>query len=162
MILAAFQLTAARRRLRSPPLRLPSKSKCFNSQPPEGGCAFSPFSPMESAWFQLTAARRRLLCTIYAIIMTIIVSTHSRPKAAAEHARDVQPRHLVSTHSRPKAAALAIKQSKVSEGVSTHSRPKAAARHILMSHPLHLVSTHSRPKAAALCIKIREKSVNYQ
>ena len=38
---------------------------------------------------------------------------------------------LVSTHSRPKAAAIAFRSLYDRDGVSTHSRPKAAANQIL-------------------------------
>ena len=57
---------------------------------------------------------------------------------------------LVSTHSRPKAAArLRVVFGAVAD-VSTHSRPKAAARRALAaSADACRVSTHSRPKAAA-------------
>ena len=77
-----FQLTAARRRLvviiiptvyalgvsthsrpkaagclrRCPQIR----SGCFNSQPPEGGWAYTAYALVEPLLFQLTAARRRL------------------------------------------------------------------------------------------------------
>ena len=78
---------------------------------------------------------------------------------------------LVSTHSRPKAAAMGCLLGAGGSVVSTHSRPKAAAWRAL-SHQRNLrcfntqppeggckgakkhrcrveVSTHSRPKAAA-------------
>ena len=101
-----------------------------------------------------------------------VVSTHSRPKAAAyadflangisaefQHtaARRRLPesmlRHVrfenVSTHSRPKAAAITLLRNHRSVYVSTHSRPKAAA-FMPPKDPIKLcVSTHSRPKAAA-------------
>ena len=122
-----FQLTAARRRLprvdEVHPLRnqvsTHSRPKaaaasrplwhdvtlCFNSQPPEGGCAKK--RP------QIGRKNR--------------VSTHSRPKAAAKLA-GIQPLDdVVSTHSRPKAAARTGRVSALSFKVSTHSRPKAAA-----------------------------------
>ena len=81
--LDVFQLTAARRRLRragdgaahhflvsthSRPkaaalrrLRPPPRSSRFNSQPPEGGCVRWRLPLKMALWFQLTAARRRLL-----------------------------------------------------------------------------------------------------
>ena len=76
-----FQHTAARRRLRGVGCICKGKS-CFNTQPPEGGCAQAAIPDSVKT-----------------------VSTHSRPKAAAhlnvfEHAIE-----YVSTHSRPKAAA---------------------------------------------------------
>ena len=122
----------------------------FNTQPPEGGCV-----------------RHRV------ILLLGLVSTHSRPQAAAfanisdddiedmfQHtaARRRLPRwprkdfekFCVSTHSRPKAAAGAACLSLILSVVSTHSRPKAAA---LANRPSIvrslIVSTHSRPKAAA-------------
>ena len=98
--------------------------------------------------FQHTAARRRLACDNPKSPIRVIVSTHSRPKAAGFRLREggfvrscfnTQPPEggwsvgmysllfpFVSTHSRPKAAGLA--SAKAYEGmiVSTHSRPKAA------------------------------------
>ena len=35
-----------------------------------------------AAWFQHTAARRRLDDSVYQLLIETIVSTHSRPKAA--------------------------------------------------------------------------------
>ena len=80
---------------------------------------------------------------------------------------------MVSTHSRPKAAAVAEETKTRIEKVSTHSRPKAAAsdrirrlaiacsfQHTAARRRLRVrehrraleleVSTHSRPKAAAV------------
>ena len=144
-----FQHTAARRRLQ-------------NEQYSDG-----------VRWlFQHTAARRRLLLKLIYFYKDRLVSTHSRPKAAAIGATSVwtentgfntQPpeggchldkskpplSELVSTHSRPKAAAILSKANKSDEIVSTHSRPKAAALKLFESLQRYIVSTHSRPKAAA-------------
>ena len=76
-----FQHTAARRRLLRPPAVRPCRAG-FNTQPPEGGCAY-----------------------ITPNVCTDAVSTHSRPKAAAKCLRVPVNPELVSTHSRPKAAA---------------------------------------------------------
>ena len=57
-----------------------------------------------------------------------VVSTHSRPKAAAPIGFAVADEVDVSTHSRPKAAAKDYGIEGTFGGVSTHSRPKAAAR----------------------------------
>ena len=120
-----FQHTAARRRLASaarpvsmtpcfntqPPeggwggfRRLRGIWDCFNTQPPEGGwmarikAALDAFSfntqPPEGGWFLKTA-------TISAVL---IVSTHSRPKAAGSLYFIGFSAIFVSTHSRPKAA----------------------------------------------------------
>ena len=79
-----FQLTAARRRLASA-FEIIRHGFCFNSQPPEGGwarcmksvtaCACFNSQPPEGGW-SLTFASQ--------IIM--VVSTHSRPKAAGQAA----------------------------------------------------------------------------
>ena len=55
----------------------------FNSQPPEGGCACVKRVCSWAIVFQLTAARRRLLNKSLFAGKVTIVSTHSRPKAAA-------------------------------------------------------------------------------
>ena len=63
--------------------------KSFNTQPPEGGW-FAVRSYLNAqAWFQHTAARRRLerICKTKATTST--VSTHSRPKAAG-HQTELQ------------------------------------------------------------------------
>ena len=82
----------------------PLTGTCFNTQPPEGGwCPMSPVSgerysfntqPPEGGWpivytdgdivnqFQHTAARRRLVTAIGELGYSLLVSTHSRPKAA--------------------------------------------------------------------------------
>ena len=81
--LKEFQHTAARRRLPTI-VDYPHFRKCFNTQPPEGGCLLH--------WLR---GRGRFPG----------VSTHSRPKAAASAATVTGWGKKVSTHSRPKAAA---------------------------------------------------------
>ena len=98
-----FQHTAARRRLGRP--CVPGKSvTCFNTQPPEGGWPAKRHKndkiggfntqPPEGGWlhqlaelgddflFQHTAARRRLEAMTINTLAILLVSTHSRPKAA--------------------------------------------------------------------------------
>ena len=109
----AFQLTAARRRLRQlhqrrhdtrqrfnsqPPeggcnaSRTPTRNNlCFNSQPPEGGCEPSARTLRMRCKFQLTAARRRLHFHHLPRGFLALVSTHSRPKAAAPRPYSVLP-----------------------------------------------------------------------
>ena len=58
----------------------------------------------------------------------IVVSTHSRPKAAGFLMRVWVLLLMVSTHSRPKAAGAVSDLAKKVDKVSTHSRPKAAGR----------------------------------
>ena len=55
----------------------------FNSQPLEGGCSCRSSLVPVWAWFQLTAARRRLPTSLFSFGVFHIVSTHSRSKAAA-------------------------------------------------------------------------------
>ena len=122
--------------------------------------------------FQHTAARRRLLFKQSERVARWAVSTHSRPKAAAQLVGKILNGSVVSTHSRPKAAATVIVNVAIDNLVSTHSRPKAAAGHHKSSCRVGKsfntqppeggcamyinddvqymrVSTHSRPKAAA-------------
>ena len=83
--------------------------------------------------------------------MNYKVSTHSRPKAAADVYWVAYPSLGVSTHSRPKAAALwRTKSSNLCNGFNT--QPPEGGCYKLGIGGLHSqVSTHSRPKAAA-CI----------
>ena len=96
-----FQHTAARRRLDHDSAKQ-SRRQCFNTQPPEGG------------W----TGRLKLGSENH-------VSTHSRPKAAAQKLRrlesDFQFQHTAARR-RLLKAVFVLRLSKV----STHSRPKAA------------------------------------
>ena len=78
---------------------------CFNTQPPEGGCANCFFEREPVNTFQHTAARRRLPVALSDVYGKLKVSTHSRPKAAAHEPLQRRQYEDVSTHSRPKAAA---------------------------------------------------------
>ena len=78
--------------------------------------------------FQLTAARRRLATSRFAIVKCAGVSTHSRPKAAGVLSDQSVVKDVVSTHSRPKAAGSKEFEAIGSRMVSTHSRPKAAGQ----------------------------------
>ena len=97
----------------------------FNTQPPEGG------------WQPL---RKLALC--------LLVSTHSRLKAAGWHGFAVRLRSDVSTHSRLKAAGLAnvvIFRVKF----SFNTQPPEGGWPICWNWRMpHCVSTHSRLKAA--------------
>ena len=63
----------------------------------------------------------------FKVLTIFLVSTHSRPKAAAAFGNSLSNTSVVSTHSRPKAAAYPRKRRIRFRAVSTHSRPKAAA-----------------------------------
>ena len=56
---------------------------CFNTQPPEGGCSHLFYQSVTPKEFQHTAARRRLK-KAWLKNQREKVSTHSRPKAAAD------------------------------------------------------------------------------
>ena len=78
-----------------------------------------------------------------------MVSTHSRPKAAAWRCRCqlVSPR--VSTHSRPKAAASQTRAGGEMAGGFNTQPPEGGCSRIYHPKKAQHVSTHSRPKAAA-------------
>ena len=100
-----FQHTAARRRLLQI-LPRQHQSACFNTQPPEGGCAKS-----------------------RSIFFPLFVSTHSRPKAAAYLPRPVRPKSSRFNTQPPEGGCVAaVAKSYFGDAVSTHSRPKAAAK----------------------------------
>ena len=122
--------------------------------------------------FQHTAARRRLALPSEDNSTSVLVSTHSRPKAAGPDYDGATWVMIVSTHSRPKAAGIGgmtlkrglpfqhtaarrrlgpeITHAKAMTAVSTHSRPKAAGSRNLDVTIFVVVSTHSRPKAAGV------------
>ena len=145
---------------------------CFNTQPPEGGCAASHSAVSAQLRFQHTAARRRLRRRRRRRRCGVRVSTHSRPKAAARRLGGGLATGSVSTHSRPKAAATfwrfaARKTASFNTqppeggclpplgtpGVKPLFQHTAARRRLPVPGYAHLlmqrVSTHSRPKAAA-------------
>ena len=77
---------------------------CFNTQPPEGGWTSDSY-----------------------LIYHILVSTHSRPKAAG-NSRIVPYIHYISFNTQPPEGGWLVEDSEKAQGllVSTHSRPKAA------------------------------------
>ena len=103
---ALFQHTAARRRLVAGQRQAIQDQIGFNTQPPEGGWCFRRLQylkprlfqhtaarrrldnelgmPIPKSQFQHTAARRRLGPIDEALLDSLLVSTHSRPKAAGK------------------------------------------------------------------------------
>ena len=153
---------------------------CFNTQPPEGGWLYSRSDSLFCSLFQHTAARRRLVRGQGRAETFLIVSTHSRPKAAGMLQLGMSDSEIVvSTHSRPKAAGFVqfdkfdvwgSFNTQPPEGgwvifgavlsryvVSTHSRPKAAGSCCPTETPAFCVSTHSRPKAAGFGLVINSR-----
>ena len=138
----------------------------FNTQPPEGGCATQRHPRRCSCWFQHTAARRRLPLLTPGGAQMLVVSTHSRPKAAAKGGALQPLAGAVSTHSRPKAAASVtrgmMKCLRMFQHTAARRRLPAAATPAAAATQ---VSTHSRPKAAApICrlIGLRHACFNTQ
>ena len=149
--------------------------RCFNTQPPEGGCFkmylghFFPVKFQHTAarrrlhtnkfvsikkWkFQHTAARRRLPITFTVGAEGLMFQHTAARRRLQQISLKLTPDVAVSTHSRPKAAAVGRKHNLAMCIVSTHSRPKAAASTSYRFATSMNVSTHSRPKAAAPYIK---------
>ena len=143
-----FQLTAARRRLRLRHLpRLRSRGVSTHSR--SKAAAKEMQGHIRKGEFQLTAARRRLqpedAKAMIADLFQLTAARRRLPQAQSLRVSSL----MVSTHSRPKAAALALDGLGCPREVSTHSRPKAAALAQVRTGHRKRVSTHSRPKAAA-------------
>ena len=123
----------------------------FNTQPPEGGWGFKHFGfsfpccfntqPPEGGWPQ----NKPLLISLY-------VSTHSRPKAAGYKTQRQRNLFVCFNTQPPEGGWLLEVDFFVVVGlVSTHSRPKAAGTgRCGLEHGVFKVSTHSRPKAAGI------------
>ena len=62
---------------------------------------------------------------------------------------------MISTHSRAKAAGLMPIRRRLSNRISTHSRAKAAGAAIPEDAKTAIISTHSRAKAAGKQLKYR-------
>ena len=128
--------------------RPPSKQSRFNTQPPEGGCV--KMISLSSVFVCFNTQPPEGGCKSLAFYFTgRLVSTHSRPKAAAPlHFRKCCHKN-VSTHSRPKAAAIEM-DFKFRGEEFQHTAARRRLRYLsdVSAEPLK-VSTHSRPKAAA-------------
>ena len=103
-VVEVFQLTAARRRL---PKRCKdiSARESFNSQPPEGDCLAERGGGSVKGGFNSQPPEGGCVLHSIGVVIVHFVSTHSRPKAAAQGEEHVTACPQVSTHSRPKAAA---------------------------------------------------------
>ena len=83
-------------------------------------------------------------------ILGFLVSTHSRPKAAASGKSGKENKSNVSTHSRPKAAAVLYCRTTLGQKCFNTQPPEGGCG--VTDSPASVgttVSTHSRPKAAA-------------
>ena len=128
MYVPVFQHTAARRRLPYPPSGgTPLRGVSTHSRP-KAAALRQADGTWQEAPFQHTAARRRLLALLHLRhAARLFQHTAARRRLLIRRAQPKRP-PLVSTHSRPKAAAsLVAAVISVIGKVSTHSRPKAAA-----------------------------------
>ena len=146
-----FQHTAARRRLQKSSNRI-NPTRCFNTQPREGGC-------------HQTGARRRHTesfntqpreggCAKKIIIKLITCSFNTQPREGG-CAILSESGKLADLFQHTAARRRLHKKTKTcdnTEHVSTHSRAKAAANRRKLSDYQNKVSTHSRAKAAALSL----------
>ena len=98
-----FQHTAARRRLL---MGIWCITGCvgFNTQPPEGGWFFNFYCSVNLFSFQHTAARRRLYQYVHQQLYAQRFNTQP-PEGGCQINCQIKNNVLVSTHSRPKAAA---------------------------------------------------------
>ena len=78
----------------------------------------------------------------------MIVSTHSRPKAAGTSGCPLPSTHRSFNTQPPEGGWLDHDDGFIQVLVSTHSRPKAAGQRRCYAFGRRPVSTHSRPKAA--------------
>ena len=78
-----------------------------------------------------------------------IVSTHSRPKAAALKREAIKQSKQVSTHSRPKAADCRYGLLRRMDDCFNTQPPEGGWVFQSLNRMMFAVSTHSRPKAAA-------------
>ena len=101
----------------------------------------------EYAEFQHTAARRRLGCPRRRPRMRAGFNTQPPEDGWEIHGETLKAVE-VSTHSRPKTAGKPYKTVNAALYVSTHSRPKTAGTLFFDSAMTSPVSTHSRPKTA--------------
>ena len=122
---------------------------CFNTQPPEGGCLHRARAPHRARRFNTQPPEGGCLRQDVAALRALLVSTHSRPKAAACAWRASTPATSCFNTQPPEGGCRRTLVWSPKERVSTHSRPKAAARDDATAHLPVPVSTHSRPKAAA-------------
>ena len=99
--------------------------------------------------FQHTAARRRLHTFFHTFFIFFVVSTHSRPKAAAFFIHNF-PNIVKSFNTQPPEGGCAPNLSVVIAPACFNTQPPEGGCKVRFKFLIpFLVSTHSRPKAAA-------------
>ena len=158
-----FQHTAARRRLLYFPHIHRLGGDGFNTQPPEGGCVVNNYDVALVPKSVSTHSRPKAAANTYSLFDVYTgVSTHSRPKAAATMPCASSP-ILPFQHTAARRRLLALLCSLVVLTlVSTRSRAKAAALNDKIIRGCSTVSTHSRAKAAAVGIMMSKHGARFQ
>ena len=100
-----FQHTAARRRLQWSRVFWRCLLFCFNTQPREGGCLLMRRLPQVRQVFQHTAARRRLRASFLSVVLLLHRFNTQPREGGCVVAVKISLFVMVSTHSRAKAAA---------------------------------------------------------
>ena len=80
----------------------------FNTQPPEGGWLFFPSIVIMASMFQHTAARRRLVPSLYSRSPSFLFQHTAARRRLAASSEQRDSKNRVSTHSRPKAAGAGL------------------------------------------------------
>ena len=177
LLLRLFQHTAARRRLGTKRVWW-LRTRWFQHTAARRRLGSGHIGTGQKKMFQHTAARRRLASKSDKWRRVVLVSTHSRPKAAGLTRRSAKLicwfQHTAARRRLGNVNTNVIYLQRFNtqppEGgwgrrcvllgqqcaVSTHSRPKAAGLSHGQYHAVVSVSTHSRPKAAG---RLRCKSV---
>ena len=89
-----FQHTAARRRLRPKSSNYRFDYVSFNTQPPEGGCLSKwNWLPCQFVGFNTQPPEGGCFKNLKLLFLVLVVSTHSRPKAAALESLTIQTIH---------------------------------------------------------------------
>ena len=86
--------------------------------------------------------------------LDLVVSTHSRPKAAGLPLLLKSPLLYVSTHSRPKAAGFVSRLCIILSMCFNTQPPEGGWKIALNMAHEDYVSTHSRPKAAGFDVRL--------
>ena len=126
----------------------------FNTQPPEGGCRMLANHTKQQRKFQHTAARRRLRPHLLFYNCCTSVSTHSRPKAAANQVLNQALKTACFNTQPPEGGCRGREPCSGKKGGFNTQPPEGGCDHSSLRGAHFFVSTHSRPKAAALYVQL--------
>ena len=121
-----------------------------HSKPPEGGCFDIVFVDYIGIMVSTHSRAKAAASPYQRASKSLRVSTHSRAKAAADVGINIELLDIVSTHSRAEAVALFDRTFHESQQCFNTQPPKGGCYTNFPSiPPPFFVSTHSHPKAAA-------------